>query len=73
VLDGQHFHTASVIVDAAPAHLGVVAIQQPQLGDEPGFDVAAVKYADHAAFGDDDRDGSQPLRNRCGGEVTLTP
>jgi hypothetical protein len=70
VLDGQHFHAACVIVDAAPADLGVVAIQQPQFRDERGFDVAAVKYADHTAFGDDDRDGAQPLRNRRGGEVT---
>ena len=69
VLYGQHFHTARLIVDAAPADLGVVAVQQPELRDERGFDFAAVEDADDAAFGDDDGDGAQALRNRRSREV----
>src|SRR4029079_15107243 len=71
-IDGQHFHTPRLIVDAAPADLGMVPVQQPKLRDEGGFDFATVKYADLAALGDDDRDGAQPLRDRRGREVSAS-
>jgi hypothetical protein len=61
VLYGQHFHTARLLVETAPADLRVVTVQQPQFRDEGGFDFPSVEYADHAALRDDDSDGA----SRC--------
>jgi hypothetical protein len=69
-LYGQHFHAASFRVDTSPTQLGVVAIKQPQFWNQRGLDFPAMEDTDHAAFGYDNRESAQPLRDRRGGEVS---
>src|SRR5919109_479116 len=69
VFNSQHFHTTSLVFDTTPADLGVVAVQEPQFGDERSFHYAAMEDPDHTTLRNDDCDGAQLLRHRGSREM----
>ena len=69
MLDRQHLHAARRFANATPAHVRVVAVEQPQFRDERGFHDSPMENPDHAALGHDNRNRTQSLRDRRGREM----
>ena len=72
MLDRQHFHAARRFANATPAHVRVVAVEQPQFRDERGFHDSPMENPDHAALGHDNRNGADTPRNRGGREMAAS-